>query len=101
MGFVCFVYVFDNYRNYLARDVYDDMMLDAVKPQRDTFHSLIACSMKGVRLQDAFYFRDQMQAMGLVPDVLSYSLYILFIILVSKFWKCYVIFSVSMNPLIV
>ncbi|CAL5370491.1 unnamed protein product [Camellia sinensis] len=56
-------------RHYLLRDVYDDMMLDGVKPERDTFHSLIAGAMKGARLQDAFFFRDEMKAMGLVPDM--------------------------------
>lgn len=53
------------------RDVYDDMMLDGVKPQRDIFHSLIIGTMKGSRLQDAFFFTDEMKAMGLVPDVIS------------------------------
>ncbi|CAL5391362.1 unnamed protein product [Camellia sinensis] len=43
-------------RHYLFRDVYDDMMLDGVKPERDTFHLLIAGAMKGARLQDAFFF---------------------------------------------
>lgn len=56
-------------RHYLLRDVYDDMMLDGVKPERDTFHSLIVGTMKGARLQDAFFFRDEMKCMGLVPDV--------------------------------
>ncbi|KAL8097706.1 hypothetical protein AgCh_030720 [Apium graveolens] len=78
----CFVFVVDNCRNYLVRDVYDDMMLDPVKPERRTFHSLIACAMKGVRLQDAFYFRDQMLAMGLIPDVALYNL------LISTCAKC-------------
>lgn len=49
--------------------MYDDMMLDGVKPERDTFHSLIVGTMKGARIQDAFFFRDEMRAMGLVPDV--------------------------------
>lgn len=45
------------------------MMLDGVKPERDTFHTLIVGTMKGSRLQDALYFRDQMKEMGLPPDV--------------------------------
>lgn len=45
------------------------MMLDCVKPERDTFHTLIVGTMKGSRLQDALYFRDQMKEMGLQPDV--------------------------------
>lgn len=53
----------------MLRDVYGDMMLDGVKPERETFHSLIIGTMKGARLQDAFFFRDEMKAMGLVPDV--------------------------------
>ncbi|XP_011097364.1 pentatricopeptide repeat-containing protein At4g35850, mitochondrial [Sesamum indicum] len=60
-------------RHYLLRDVYDDMMLDGVKPERDTFHSLIVGTMKGARMQDAFFFRDEMQSMGLVPDVALYN----------------------------
>lgn len=56
-------------RHNLLRDVYDDMMLDGVQPTRDVFHSLIVGTMKGARMQDAFYFRDQMKAMGLLPDV--------------------------------
>ncbi|XP_041999534.1 pentatricopeptide repeat-containing protein At4g35850, mitochondrial-like [Salvia splendens] len=69
-------------RNYLLRDVYDDMMLDGVKPERDTFHSLIIGTMKGARIQDAFFFRDEMRAMGLVPDVALYNY------LISTCGKC-------------
>lgn len=57
------------YRHFLLRDVYDDMMLDGVQPTRDVFHSLIVGTMKGVRLQDGFYFKDQMKTTGLLPDV--------------------------------
>ncbi|KAF5187153.1 Pentatricopeptide repeat-containing protein, partial [Thalictrum thalictroides] len=60
-------------RHFLLRDVYDDMQLDGVQPTRDTFHSFIAATMKGARLQDSFYFRDEMKAMGLVPDVALYN----------------------------
>ncbi|XP_074291095.1 pentatricopeptide repeat-containing protein At4g35850, mitochondrial [Silene latifolia] len=60
-------------RYFLLRDVYDDMLLDGVQPTRDTFHSLIAGTMKGSRLQDAFFFKDQMKSMGLVPDVALYN----------------------------
>lgn len=57
------------FRHFLLRDAYDDMMLDGVQPSRDTFHSLVAGTMKGGRLQDAFFFKDEMKAMGLLPDV--------------------------------
>lgn len=60
------------FRGYLLRDVYDDMILDGVQPVRDTFHALIVGTMKGSRLQDAFFFRDEMKAMGLPPDVSSF-----------------------------
>ncbi|KAJ7970735.1 Pentatricopeptide repeat-containing protein [Quillaja saponaria] len=60
-------------RNFLLRDVYEDMMLDGVQPTRDTFHSLIVGTMKGARLQDAFFFKDQMKSMGLIPDVVLYN----------------------------
>lgn len=60
-------------RPYLLRDVYDDMMLDGVQPSRDVFHSLIVGTLKGGYLQDAFFFREEMKAMGLVPDVALYN----------------------------
>ncbi|XP_019263855.1 PREDICTED: pentatricopeptide repeat-containing protein At4g35850, mitochondrial-like isoform X1 [Nicotiana attenuata] len=60
-------------RHYLLRDVYDDMMPDGVKPERDTLHSLLIGTMKGAHLQDAFFFRDEMKTMGLVPDVALYN----------------------------
>ncbi|CAI0457056.1 unnamed protein product [Linum tenue] len=69
-------------RGYLLRDVYDDMVLDGVQPGRDVFHSLIVGTMKSARLQDAFYFRDEMKAMGLVPDVAVYNF------LISMCGKC-------------
>lgn len=56
-------------RNFLLRDVYDDMMLDGVKPNRDIFHSLVVGTMRGSRMQDAFFFMDQMKIMGMLPDV--------------------------------
>lgn len=62
-------YILVIFRPYLLRDAYDDMMLDGVKPERETFHTLIVGTMKGSRLQDALYFRDQMKEMGLKPDV--------------------------------
>ncbi|GER47453.1 pentatricopeptide repeat-containing protein [Striga asiatica] len=69
-------------RYYLLRDVYDDMMLDGVQPLRDTFHSLVVGTMKGSRMQDAFFFRDEMKTMGLVPDVALYNY------LISTCGKC-------------
>ncbi|KAI6671331.1 hypothetical protein NL676_006216 [Syzygium grande] len=66
----------------LLRDVYDDMMLDGVQPTRDVFHSLMVGTMRGARLQDAFFFRDEMKSMGLVPDVPLYNF------LISTCGKC-------------
>nr|AKF43298.1 pentatricopeptide repeat superfamily protein [Erodium foetidum] len=60
-------------RQFLLRDVYDDMMLDGVQPSRESFHSLILGCMKGASLQDVLFFRDEMKAMGLVPDVALYN----------------------------
>jgi len=54
---------------FLLRDVYEDMMLDGVRPTRETFHALAVGSMRGSRMHDAFFFKDQMKIMGLVPDV--------------------------------
>ncbi|XWS40669.1 hypothetical protein CRYUN_Cryun17cG0015300 [Craigia yunnanensis] len=69
-------------RYFLLRDVYDDMMLDGVQPTRDTFEALIMGTMRGARLQDAFFFRDEMKAMGLVPEVALYNF------LISTCGKC-------------
>ncbi|KAK6913049.1 Pentatricopeptide repeat [Dillenia turbinata] len=69
-------------RHFLLRDAYDDMMLDGIQPTRDTFHSLIVGTMKGARLQDAFFFRDEMKAMGLLPDAALYNF------LISVCGKC-------------
>ncbi|KAK8608680.1 hypothetical protein V6N13_024094 [Hibiscus sabdariffa] len=69
-------------RHFLLRDVYDDMMLDGVQPTRDTFEALIMGTMRGSRLQDAFFFRDEMKAMGLVPEVSLYNF------LISTCGKC-------------
>ena len=56
------------------------MLLDGVQPVRDTFHSLIMGTMRGSRLQDAFFFRDEMKSMGLLPDVnFSYIIWIKFL----------------------
>ncbi|XVF14003.1 hypothetical protein REPUB_Repub09cG0019100 [Reevesia pubescens] len=69
-------------RHFLLRDVYDDMMLDGVQPTRDTFEALIMGTMRGARLQDAFFFRDEMKAVGLVPEVNLYNF------LISTCGKC-------------
>ncbi|CAH9122646.1 unnamed protein product [Cuscuta epithymum] len=58
------------------------MMLDGVKLERDTFHSLIVGTMKGARLQDSLFFRDEMKSSGLVPDVTLYNF------LISTCGKC-------------
>ncbi|KMZ60625.1 putative Pentatricopeptide repeat-containing protein [Zostera marina] len=60
-------------RYYLLRDVYDDMILDGVQPIRDTFHSLSIGAMKQSKLQDAFFFRDEMKTMGISSDVVVYN----------------------------
>nr|KJB70866.1 hypothetical protein B456_011G094000 [Gossypium raimondii] len=69
-------------RHFLLRDVFDDMMLDGVQPTRDTFEALIMGTMRGSRLQDALFFRDEMKAMGLVPEVSLYNF------LISTCGKC-------------
>lgn len=76
-------------RNFLLRDVYDDMMLDGVKPTRDTFHSLAVGTMKAARMQDAFYFADQMKIMGLLPDVCTFCFFIRKLACITFcFWGC-------------
>ncbi|GMJ08835.1 hypothetical protein like AT4G35850 [Hibiscus trionum] len=69
-------------RHNLLRDVYDDMMLDGVQPTRDTFEALIMGTMRGSRMQDALFFRDEMKAMGLVPEASLYNF------LISTCGKC-------------
>ncbi|TXG54747.1 hypothetical protein EZV62_020003 [Acer yangbiense] len=69
-------------KHFLLRDVYDDLVLDGVQPTRDLFHSLIIGTMKGSRLQDAIFFRDEMKATGLLPDAFLYNF------LISTCGKC-------------
>jgi pentatricopeptide repeat protein len=85
-------------RPYLLRDAYEDMLLDGVQPVRDTFHNLIVGTMKGSRLQDAFYFRDQMREMGLQPDVRPLSSSHPFIFSYGKFLFFFVAGPVSVRP---
>ncbi|KAL9289283.1 Pentatricopeptide repeat-containing protein mitochondrial [Arabidopsis thaliana] len=70
-------------RHYLLRDVYDDMKLDGVQPTADIFHSFVVGTMKGARLSDAFFFREEMKAMGIAPDVCE-----LVQLLISTCGKC-------------
>eukprot|EP00271_Cylindrocystis_brebissonii_P017046 TRINITY_DN4262_c0_g1_i1.p1 TRINITY_DN4262_c0_g1~~TRINITY_DN4262_c0_g1_i1.p1 ORF type:complete len:590 (+),score=128.31 TRINITY_DN4262_c0_g1_i1:744-2513(+) len=62
-----------NRRSFFLRDAYDDMLMDGVAPNRDTFHIVIPASMRMQRLQDAFYFFNQMKAHGMLPDVVLYN----------------------------
>jgi pentatricopeptide repeat protein len=45
------------------------MILDGIQPISDTFAPLFVGCMKGSRLQDAFYFYEEMKSMGYIPDV--------------------------------
>ncbi|KAM1009317.1 hypothetical protein FF1_044772 [Malus domestica] len=63
-------------KHFLLRDAYEDMMLDGVQPDQDSFRSLILGTLKGSSLQDAFFFADQMKSMGLAPDVNMYNILI-------------------------
>ncbi|KAL0686800.1 hypothetical protein Bca4012_086477 [Brassica carinata] len=69
-------------RHYLLRDVYDDMKLDGVQPTADIFHSFVVGVMKGARLSDAFFFREEMKSIGIAPDVNLYNF------LISTCGKC-------------
>lgn len=60
-------------RSFLLRDVYEDMILDGIQPLSDTFVPLLVGCMKGSRLQDAFYFYDEMKCMGYIPDDLAFN----------------------------
>lgn len=56
-------------RIYLLRNVYDHMILDGVKPEKDTFSMLIGDSMKGVCLHICFFLHVQMKSTVLIPHV--------------------------------
>jgi pentatricopeptide repeat protein len=45
------------------------MILDGIQPVSDTFTPLLVGCMKGGRMQDAFYFYEEMKCMGYIPDV--------------------------------
>ena len=45
------------------------MLLDGVQPSRFTFHFAAAACMRAGRLQDVFFFFNQMKQMGMQPDV--------------------------------
>eukprot|EP00850_Spirogloea_muscicola_P008671 SM000047S16810 [mRNA] locus=s47:57425:61561:+ [translate_table: standard] len=60
-------------KSFLLRDVYEDLVMDGLAPSRDTFHVLIVGAMRGSRLDDAFYFADQMKAHGLGLDQVLYN----------------------------
>ncbi|KAK8693187.1 hypothetical protein V6N13_070781 [Hibiscus sabdariffa] len=67
---------------FMLRDVYDDMKRNGVQPDMNTFNALIMGTMRGSLLRDALFFRDEMMAMGLVPEVFLFNL------LISNMWKC-------------
>ena len=55
----------------MLRDVYEDMLMDGISPSRDTFHMLIPGAMFSNRLQDAFFFFNEMKQRGMQPDVIQ------------------------------
>ncbi|KAH0900712.1 hypothetical protein HID58_040215 [Brassica napus] len=76
-------------RHYLLRDVYDDMKIDGVQPTADIFHSFVVGVMKGARLSDAFFFREEMKSMGIAPDVCPLIFLVnLYNFLISTCGKC-------------
>ncbi|GBG61379.1 hypothetical protein CBR_g20410 [Chara braunii] len=70
-------------RAYLMRDVYEDMLMDGIRPNRDTFHLLIPACMKAHRLQDVMYFFSEMKSSGLIPDL------VLFNCIISTCGRCF------------
>eukprot|EP00897_Mesotaenium_endlicherianum_P008385 jgi/Mesen1/7575/ME000392S06834 len=58
---------------YMLRDVYEDLLMDGLQPDRDTFHLAIPACMRTNRLQDAFYFFEEMKSTGMVPDLSLYN----------------------------
>eukprot|EP00850_Spirogloea_muscicola_P023280 SM000344S13004 [mRNA] locus=s344:70650:74758:+ [translate_table: standard] len=60
-------------KSFLLRDAYEDLVMDGLAPSRDTFHVLIVGAMRGSRLDDAFYFADQMKAHSLALDQVLYN----------------------------
>ncbi|GBG61376.1 hypothetical protein CBR_g20407 [Chara braunii] len=70
-------------RAYLMRDVYEDMLMDGIRPNRDTYHLLIPACMKAHRLQDVMYFFSEMKSSGLIPDL------VLFNCIISTCGRCF------------
>ncbi|CAI5457949.1 unnamed protein product [Closterium sp. Yama58-4] len=66
----------DTNRAHLVRDVWGDMGMDGVAPDRTSFHLATAAAMKAGRLHDVLFFFNHMKTRGIVPDVAMHNMVI-------------------------
>jgi pentatricopeptide repeat protein len=55
-------------RTDTMRDVFDDLVLDGITPDRSTFHTILGANMRARCLEDVLYYYDRMMMQGLIPD---------------------------------
>ncbi|GAB4814013.1 hypothetical protein N2152v2_001059 [Parachlorella kessleri] len=60
-------------RGYLIRDVFQEMSLAGVRPDRRSYYVGLFASMKQRRLGDAMFFWEEMQRRGFEPDAPAYT----------------------------
>ncbi|CAI7919055.1 unnamed protein product, partial [Closterium sp. NIES-53] len=61
---------------HVLRDVWADMGMDGVAPDRTSFHIATAAAMKAGRLHDVLFFFNHMKTRGIVPDVVMHNMVI-------------------------
>ncbi|CAI7926812.1 unnamed protein product [Closterium sp. NIES-54] len=66
----------ENNRAHVLRDVWADMGMDGVAPDRTSFHIATAAAMKAGRLHDVLFFFNHMKTRGIVPDVVMHNMVI-------------------------
>eukprot|EP00245_Coleochaete_scutata_P010209 TRINITY_DN3533_c1_g1_i1.p1 TRINITY_DN3533_c1_g1~~TRINITY_DN3533_c1_g1_i1.p1 ORF type:complete len:550 (+),score=119.11 TRINITY_DN3533_c1_g1_i1:57-1706(+) len=64
-------------RGHLLRDIYSDMMMDGVRPNRHTYQICIGGISRTKHAHDAFFFFDEMKAHGIAANVTVYNSLIL------------------------
>ncbi|CAI5536791.1 unnamed protein product [Closterium sp. Naga37s-1] len=63
-------------RAHVLRDVWAEMGMDGVAPDRTSFHIATAAAMKAGRLHDVLFFFNHMKTRGIVPDVVMHNMVI-------------------------
>ena len=57
----------------LSRDLYSEMLLDGVLPDHEMFNHLVAGALNSHNPQDALFYFEQMQGMGMQPGIATYT----------------------------